>query len=111
MVQYPVLDRTFAALADPTRRDILSRLGRGPASISDLASPIGISLTGMRKHVRVLEEAGLVTTRKRGRVRECRLGPEPLTDAGKWIAFYQTLWERRLDGLDAYIDSKKGDRT
>ena len=74
MVQYSQVDRTFAALADPTRRSVLERLGRGQATITELAEPFGISLTGMKKHVRVLEEAELVTTEKVGRVRQCDLG-------------------------------------
>ena len=110
MVQYQVLDRTFSALADPTRRDILDRLGRGPASISELAEPFGMTLTGLKKHVRILEEAALVTTEKVGRTRQCRLGPERLEDAVTWIEMYRNHWERRLDGLEAYLDIKKGDR-
>lgn len=109
MVQYQVLDRTFSALADPTRREILDRLGRGPASISELAKPSGMSLTGLKKHVQILEEANLVTTQKIGRTRECRLGPEPLEDAVSWIETYRRHWERRLDGIEAYLESKKGE--
>ena len=112
MVQYQVtLDRTFSALADPTRRDILERLGRGPATISELAEPYGMSLTGLKKHVRILEEADLVTTEKIGRTRECRLGPEQLADAAQWIEMYRHHWERRLDRLEAYLERKKGNRT
>ncbi|WP_327038317.1 metalloregulator ArsR/SmtB family transcription factor [Micromonospora maris] len=102
------LDRIFSALADPTRRQVLVRLGTAPATISDLAEPFAISLTGMKKHVRVLEEAGLVVTEKVGRARRCRLGTERLDDAMAWISFYQRLWERRLDGLDAYFTLRKG---
>ncbi|PMR63148.1 transcriptional regulator [Verrucosispora sp. ts21] len=102
------LDRIFSALADPTRRQVLVRLGAAPATISDLAEPFAISLTGMKKHVRVLEEAGLVVTEKVGRARQCRLGTERLDDAMAWITFYQRLWERRLDGLDAYFTLRKG---
>ncbi len=109
MVQYQVLDRTFSALADPTRREILSRLGRGPASISELAQPFGMSLTGMKKHVAILEEASLVTTEKVGRTRRCRLGPDQLEDAVNWIELYRRQWDRRLDGIEAYLESKKGD--
>ena len=90
MVQQQVLDRTFAALADSTRRGILSRLGEGPATIGELAAPSGMSLTGMKKHVQVLEAAGLVVTSKVGRSRQCRLGDERLDDAMAWIDFYQT---------------------
>jgi DNA-binding transcriptional ArsR family regulator len=108
MVQQDVLDRAFAALADSTRRGILTRLGDGPATIGELAEPAGMTLTGLKKHVQVLEEAGLVTTAKVGRSRECRLGSERLDDVMSWIVFYQRLWERRLDGLDAYFTLKKG---
>src|SRR5918995_2708551 len=98
MVQYEAtLNRTFSALADPTRRDILERLGRGPATISDLAEPYGISLTGCKKHVRVLEEAGLVTTEKVGRTRRCRLGPQRLEDVQEWIETYRRMLDERLD--------------
>ena len=110
MVQYQALDRTFAALADPTRRDILDRLGRGPASVSELARPSGMSLTGMKKHVQILEGARLVTTEKVGRTRQCRLGPERLEDAARWIQWYRRRWERRLDGLEAYLDQRRGGR-
>lgn len=103
-----MLDRAFSAVADPTRRAILARLGHGPASISELAEPAGITLTGIKKHVQVLEDAGLVTSRKVGRTRQCRLGEERLEDAMAWITFYQRLWERRLDGLEAYFTLQKG---
>ncbi len=108
MVQQVELDRTFAALADSTRRDILMRLGEGPATVGELAEPTGMTITGLAKHVRVLEEAGLVETEKVGRTRQCRLGAARLEDAMTWIAYYQRLWERRLDGLDAYFTLKKG---
>lgn len=109
MVQHDVVDRTFAAIADPTRRSVLEHLGRhGSASVGELAEPAGITVTGMAKHVRVLEEAGLVVTEKVGRTRQCRLGGERLEDAMAWIGFYQRLWERRLDGLDAYFTLKDG---
>jgi DNA-binding transcriptional ArsR family regulator len=110
MVQYQALDRTFAALSDPTRRDILARLGRGPASISELAGPAGMTLTGMKKHVQILERARLVTTEKVGRTRRCRLGPEHLEDAVQWIQLYRRQWERRLDGLEAYLHNRGGGR-
>ncbi|WP_108252228.1 ArsR/SmtB family transcription factor [Planctomonas deserti] len=108
MVQQHVLDRAFAALSDSTRRGILERLGSGPATISELAEPFDITITGLTKHVQVLEEAGLVTTQKVGRARQCRLGTERLDDAMQWITFYQRLWERRLDGLEAYFTLTKG---
>ena len=109
MVQYSgTLDDTFSALSDPTRRDILRRLGSGPATITQLAEPIGMSLTGLKKHIRILEEAHLVTTEKIGRARECRLGPGRLEEATKWIESYRRRWERRLDKLEEYIEQKKG---
>ncbi len=109
MVQYsPALDRTFSALSDPTRRDILERLGRGTASITELAEPFGMSLTGVKKHVAILEEAGLVATEKKGRVRECRLGPSRLDDAARWIEWYREQWNRRLDHLEALVRTGKG---
>jgi DNA-binding transcriptional ArsR family regulator len=109
MVQSEVLDRAFAALADPTRRSVLARLGQGPATLGELAAPAGMTLTGMKKHVQVLEDAGLVSTAKVGRTRQCRLGPERLDEALSWISFYQRLWERRLDGLEAYFTLERGE--
>ena len=108
MVQQQALDRAFGALADETRRGILTRLGDGPATITELATPADMTLTGIRKHVDVLEAAGLVTTEKVGRVRQVRLGTERLDDAMAWISFYQRLWERRLDGLEAYFTLRNG---
>jgi DNA-binding transcriptional ArsR family regulator len=108
MVHQQVLDRVFSALSDATRRSVLTRLGEGPATIGELARPSGMSLTGMKKHVQVLEDADLVVTEKVGRSRQCRLGTERLEDAMAWISFYQRLWERRLDGLDAYFTLMKG---
>jgi DNA-binding transcriptional ArsR family regulator len=108
MVKSQVLDRTFSALSDPTRRGILERLSVAPATISELAQPLGMSLPGVMKHVRVLEDAHLVTTAKHGRTRECRLGPEHLEDATKWIEEHQSRWERRLDRLETYIRSSAG---
>src|SRR5919198_3851805 len=109
MVQYSgTLDDTFSALSDPTRRDILQRLGRGPATITQLAEPIGMSLTGLKKHIRILEEADLVTTEKIGRARECRLGPGGLEEATRWIESYRRRWERRLERLEEYIEQRRG---
>ena len=102
------LDRTFSALSDPTRRAILERLGHGPATISELAHPFGISLPGLMKHVRILEQADLVTTQKHGRTRECRLGSEQLDDAAEWIETHRRRWERRLDRLGSYLERQKG---
>jgi DNA-binding transcriptional ArsR family regulator len=104
MVKYSALDRTFGALADPTRREILERLAEGPASISELARPAGMSMPGLLKHVRILEQAHLVTTEKQGRVRQCRLDPGQLDDAERWIQVYRRRWERRLDRLGSYLE-------
>jgi DNA-binding transcriptional ArsR family regulator len=104
MVQYPQIDRTLAALADPTRRGILERLGRGNATITELAEPFGISLTGCKKHVRVLEEAELVTTVKVGRVRECSLGPRRLDDVQEWIETYRRMLDERLDRFGELLE-------
>ena len=103
MVQQSQLDRVFASLADPVRRDVLVRLGQGPATVGELAAPAGMTLTGMTKHLRVLEDAGLVVTEKVGRARQCRLAAAPLDAAMAWISFHQQLWARRLDGLDVYL--------
>ena len=110
MVKYlATIDRSLAAIADPTRRDILDRLSRGPSSISDLARPYDISLPGLMKHVRILEEALLVETHKNGRTRECRLGPARLDDVDEWVGRYRTRWEGRLDRLESYVAKKKGE--
>ena len=109
MVQYQQLDRSFAALADPTRRDVLRRLGRGSATISDLAEPFGITLTGMKKHVRVLEEAGLVSTAKVGRTRRCSLGPRRLDDVQAWMDDYRRMLDERLDRFGELLERKQGE--
>ena len=108
MVQYSQIDRSFAALADPTRRSVLERLGRGSATITDLAEPHGISLTGMKKHIRVLEEAGLVTTEKVGRARRCSLGPRRLEDVQDWMETYRRMLEERLDRFGELLERTKG---
>jgi DNA-binding transcriptional ArsR family regulator len=108
MVNSQILDRTFSALSDPTRRAMLERLSLGPATVSELAEPTRISLPGALKHVRILEEADLVTSEKRGRTRECRLGPAQLEDATAWIERYRSRWERRLDRLELVIEKRKG---
>lgn len=106
MVQYslPALDASFGALSDATRRGVLVRLGRSEASISDLADAFGMTLTGMRKHVGVLEAAQLVTTEKVGRVRTCRLGPRRLEDELAWIEAWRRTWNARFDELDTLVD-------
>jgi DNA-binding transcriptional ArsR family regulator len=109
MVQHEVLDRTFAALSDATRRGVLERLGAGPATVGELAEAAAMTVTGMAKHVHVLESVGLVSTEKVGRSRQCVLGTERLDEAMAWISFYQRLWERKLDGLDLYFTLRKGE--
>ncbi len=112
MVQYSQLDRTFAALADPTRRGILERLGRGSATISDLAEPFDISLTGMKKHVAVLEEAQLVMTEKVGRARQCSLGPARLDEVETWVESYRRMLNERLDRFGELLErTTKGVQT
>ena len=108
MVQCPPIDRTFAALADPTRRAVLEALGRGSATITELAEPFGISLTGMKKHVRVLEEAELVTTEKVGRTRRCSLGPRRLDDVHEWIEMHRRTLDERLDRFGQMLERQKG---
>jgi DNA-binding transcriptional ArsR family regulator len=106
MVQYSParFDTTFAALSDPTRRGVLEQLGRSDASISDLADKFHMTLTGMKKHVGVLEQAGLVTTEKVGRVRTCRLGAHRLEEEAAWIERYRQLWAARFEALDQVIE-------
>jgi DNA-binding transcriptional ArsR family regulator len=110
MVQFLPVDRTLAALADPTRRDVLERLGRGSATISELAEPYGMSLTGMKKHIRVLEDAGLVETEKVGRTRWCTATPRRLEDLEAWIGGYRQMLEERLDRFGEMLErTTKGD--
>jgi DNA-binding transcriptional ArsR family regulator len=111
MVQYQPaeLDRTFGALADGKRRAILERLGSGEATISELAEPFGISLTGVKKHVGVLEEAGLVTTEKVGRTRRCRVAPRPLDEIEAWIESYRQMLSTRLDRFGELLEREKGE--
>lgn len=109
MVQYsPRIDASFAALSDPTRRGILECLGRADASITDLADKFDMTLTGMKKHVRVLEDAGLVATKKVGRVRHCALGPRRLEEETAFIEKYRQMVEQRLDRLGRFLESTKG---
>jgi DNA-binding transcriptional ArsR family regulator len=110
MVQYVPVDRTFAALADPTRRLVLERLGSGSATISELAQPFGMSLTGMKKHVRVLEETQLVATEKVGRTRLCHLGPRRLDDVQLWVETYRQMVNEQLDRFGDLLDRTKGDQ-
>jgi DNA-binding transcriptional ArsR family regulator len=105
MVKYKAeaLDRTFAALSDPTRRAILARLAQGDASVSELAAPFAMSLPAISKHLRVLEQAGLVERTKDGRVHRLRLVAQPLHQAASWIAHYQQFWEQQLAALADYL--------
>ena len=109
MVQYSSarLDASFTALSDATRRGVLEQLGRADASITDLADKFHMTLTGMKKHVGVLEDAGLVTTEKVGRVRTCRLGPRKLDEEIAWIAKYREVWSARFDALDEIFEEMK----
>ena len=101
------LDASFAALSDATRRGVLEQLGRADASITDLAVKFQMTLTGMKKHVGVLEQAGLVTTEKVGRVRTCKLGPRRLEEETAWIERYRQLWDARFDELDRVVEELK----
>ena len=101
------LDASFAALSDATRRGVLEQLGRADASITDLAEKFHMTLTGMKKHVGVLEEAGLVTTKKVGRVRTCKLGLRRLDEEAAWIERYRRLWASRFDELDEVVEELK----
>jgi DNA-binding transcriptional ArsR family regulator len=109
MVQFSTvrLDTSFAALADATRRGVLEQLGNGDASITELADRFHMTLTGMKKHVGVLEQAGLVTTQKIGRVRTCRLGVDRLAEETAWIEEYRRLWASRFDALDQVVEDMK----
>jgi DNA-binding transcriptional ArsR family regulator len=109
MVQYEDsrLDASFAALSDATRRGVLEQLGRSDASITDLADKFHMTLTGMKKHVGILEEVGLVTTEKVGRVRTCKLGARGLEDAAAWIERHRELWNARFDELDRVVEELK----
>src|SRR5262245_29479398 len=109
MVQYQTtrLDASFAALSDATRRGVLEQLGYADASITALAEKFHMNLTGMKKHIGVLEHAGLVTTKKVGRVRTCKLGPRRLAEETAWIEEYRQLWASRFDELDKVVEELK----
>ena len=109
MVQYSQtrVNASFAAISDATRRGVLEQLGRADASITDLASKFHMTLTGMKKHVGVLEQAGLVTTQKVGRVRTCKLGLSALEEEAAWIERYRLLWDARFDALDKVVEELK----
>jgi DNA-binding transcriptional ArsR family regulator len=105
--QQAQLDRVFHALADPARRTMLERLGRGPAPVTELARPLPMSLPAAMQHLGVLEEAGLVRTQKTGRVRTCAINPRALSRAEQWINARRAEWEQRLDRLGAYLETLK----
>jgi DNA-binding transcriptional ArsR family regulator len=109
MVQYlrAHLDASFAALSDATRRGVLEQLGRSDASITELAEKFHMTLTGMKKHVGVLEQSGLVTTEKLGRVRTCKLGPHRLEEETAWLERHRQLWDARFDELDKVVEELK----
>ncbi|MBB3228131.1 DNA-binding transcriptional ArsR family regulator [Luteibacter sp. Sphag1AF] len=108
MVHYQArLDMTFAALSDVTRRGVLEQLGDSDASVTDLARRFGMTLTGMKKHVSILEQAGLVTTEKVGRVRTCKLGRRQLEEEAAWIERHRELWSARFDALDELVEHLK----
>ena len=101
------LDRAFQALADPARRAMMDRLSQGPASVSELARPLPMSLPAVMLHLKVLEESGLVTSQKAGRVRTCRVAPQALSQAERWLAERRQMWERNLDHLGAFLDQTR----
>ena len=104
------LDSIFSALSDPTRRDILMILSRGPLSVNDLARPFDISLPAISRHLKVLERAGLITRSREGQVRPCRIAPEGLKVAASWLEEYRELWDARLDRMESYLESLKASR-
>ena len=110
MLNYPTpLDRAFQALADSTRRAMVERLSRGPASVSELKRPLVMSLPAVMQHLAVLETSGLVLSEKAGRVRTCRINPAALAEAERWIADRRMEWERRLDRLGEYLNTLKNE--
>ena len=110
VVRTAVLDSTFRALADPTRRALLTRLREGSASVAELAEPFDVSQQAVSKHIAVLKETGLLEQRKEGRVHRCSLRPEPLAEASEWIERYREVWEERFDNLSRYLKKKRGRR-
>lgn len=101
------LDEIFSALADQTRRAIMNRLADGEATVSELAKPFEMSLPAVYKHLGILEDAGLITTEKEGRVRTCKLNADPMRDAVEWLEYYSTFWDQRLDALEHFITLQK----
>ena len=109
MLEYS-LDKSFAALADPTRRALIERLSAGPASVSDLAAPFPVSLAAVMQHLKVLEDSGLVTSHKQGRVRTCQVDPKMLNAVERWVADRRVMWEQRLERLDKFLE-EDGDKS
>lgn len=105
------MDRTFAALSDPTRRAIVARLAKGEATVSELAAPFDVSLPAISKHLKVLEEAGLMSRRREGRIHRCRLVTRRMKDAETWMSRYRMIWEGRFDRLDAFLADEQGDES
>ena len=103
MLEYD-LDKTFAALADPTRRALVERLAAGPATVSELAAPFPVSLAAVMQHLKVLEDAQLMTSSKQGRVRTCRVDPKMLAHVERWVADRRAMWEHRLDRLEKFLE-------
>jgi DNA-binding transcriptional ArsR family regulator len=110
MLNHPQLDLVFQALADPSRRDMVERLGRGPASVSELARPLDMSLPAVLQHLQVLEASGLVSSEKTGRVRMCRIEPKTMETAESWFAKRREIWERRLDRLGEFLVEEENER-
>jgi DNA-binding transcriptional ArsR family regulator len=108
LAEADVLDKTFHALADPSRRSIVVRLSRGPASVSELAAPLAMSLPAVVQHIDVLQKSGLVRSEKVGRVRTCRLEPAPMRSVEQWIAQHRATWESRLDRLGDVLTTTYG---
>jgi DNA-binding transcriptional ArsR family regulator len=112
MLNHPIdLDRVFQALADPTRRGMIERLGRAPATVSELAAPISISLAAVVQHVQILEASGLVRTEKIGRTRTCQIDTNTLAAAERWLEARRSQWNTHLDRLGDYLDRSTGDRS
>src|SRR3954469_13735374 len=107
MLNYQQLDRAYQALGDVTRRAMVERLTKGPATVSELARPLPMSLPAVMLHLKVLEESGLMTSRKEGRVRTCRIEPKMLSQAENWVSERRRMWERNLDRLGAFLDETK----
>ena len=107
-MQDDVLDATFSALADPTRRAILARLARGEATVGELAQPFAMTLPAVSKHLKVLERAGLISRGRSAQWRPCRLDPGPLRDAAGWLEHYRRFWDESFDRLDEYLDQLQG---